>query len=183
MTAVDARPVLARIAALEPRRPFLLVGIGGRGGSGKTTLAHAVAEATGAQIVGTDEFWDGVGFALTRLRREVLDPLLAGEQARYRSWDWAGRQRRTDERVVDPSGVIVLEGVCALHRLFRDDEDLRVWVEAPYEVRLERGVTRDGEQARATWVEVWMPGEDRYVEADDPVSAAHVIVDGSGGPV
>ena len=79
----------------------------------------------------------------------------------------------------DRTGVVVVEGVCALHRMFRDDYDVRVWVDAPYDVRLERGVARDGEASRRTWVERWMPSEDRYVERDDPIACAHVIVDGS----
>jgi hypothetical protein len=29
---------------------------------------------------------------------------------------------------------------------------------------------------------VWMPSEDRYVATDDPVSCAHLVVDG-GGPL
>lgn len=64
--------------------------------------------------------------------------------------------------------------------MFRDAYDVRVWVEAPREVRLARGVARDGEGARATLTEVWMPSEDRYVERDDPIPSAHLVVDGSG---
>jgi uridine kinase len=74
--------------------------------------------------------------------------------------------------------VIVIEGVCALHRLFREAYDLKVWVEAPRELRLARGVARDGEDARRIWEETWLPGEDRYVQRDDPISAADMIVDG-----
>jgi uridine kinase len=173
---VEPRPLLDLIAAAHPVRPFTLVGIGGRGGAGKSTLAAMVP---GGRIVSTDEFWDGEGFELSRLRSEVFEPLLAGGAARYSSWDWAGG-RPGGTRVVEPSGVIVVEGVCALHRMFRDDYDIRVWVEAPYETRLARGVARDGEAARATWVERWMPSEDRYVERDDPVACADLIVDGSG---
>lgn len=175
MTRVDARPVLDLIAAARPARGFRLVGIGGRGGAGKSTLA---ARIDGAQVVSTDEFWDGQGFDLSRLRAEVFEPLLAARSARYAAWDWAAR-RPAGIRVVEPRGTVVVEGVCALHRLFRDDYDVRVWVEAPYEIRLARGVARDGEAARATWIERWMPGEDRYVERDDPVACADVIVDGS----
>ena len=154
-----------------------LVGIGGRGGAGKTTLARRFV---GAQIVGTDEFWDGADFELTRIRREVVDPLLAGSTARFHGFDWATQRPFEGERVVHPHGVVIVEGVCALHRMLRDAYDLRVWVDAPRELRLARGVARDGEASRQTWEEVWMPGEDRYVERDDPVSAAHVVVDGSG---
>jgi uridine kinase len=154
-----------------------LVGIGGRGGSGKTALARRFV---GAQTVGTDEFWNGSDFELSRLRREVVEPLLRGEEARYRGFDWDAKRPFEEERVVRPEGVVVVEGVCALHRMFRDAYDLRIWVEAPREVRLARGIERDGEAARRTWEEVWMPSEDRYVERDDPISAAHLIVDGSG---
>jgi uridine kinase len=171
---MDARPVLELIAAVSPERGFTFVGIGGRGGAGKSTLA---ARVPAAQVVSTDEFWDGAGFDLERLRAEVFEPLLEGGAARYASWDWsAGRAR--GERSVTPEGIVIVEGVCALHRMYRDDYDVRVWVEAPYEVRLARGVARDGEAARATWVERWMPGEDRYVERDDPVACADVVVDG-----
>jgi uridine kinase len=172
---VDAQPVLDLIGAVDPVRRFTFVGIGGHGGAGKSTLA---ARIPGAQVVGTDEFWDGEAFDLGRLRAEVFEPLVAGREARFASWDWAGR-RPGGDRTVAPRGVIVVEGVCALHRTFRDDYDVRVWVDAPYEVRLARGVARDGEASRETWVERWMPSEDRYVERDDPIACAHLVVDGS----
>ena len=171
---MDTRPVLELIAAATPARGFTFVGIGGHGGAGKSTLAREIPDA---QVVSTDEFWDGEGFALGRLRAEVFDPLVAGREARYASWDW-DRRRPGGKRSVVPAGVVVVEGVCALHRMFRDAYDVRVWVEAPYDVRLARGVARDGEDARATWVERWMPMEDRYVARDDPVSCADVVVDG-----
>ena len=175
---MDVEPVLDLVAAVRPGRPFTFVGVGGRGGAGKSTLA---ARIPGAQVVGTDEFWDGDGFDLGRLREEVFEPLLAGREARFASWNWAER-RAGGEHAVAPRGVVVVEGVCALHRRFRDDYDVRVWVEAPYEVRLARGVARDGEAARRTWVERWMPSEERYVESDDPIACADVIVDG-GSPL
>ncbi len=167
--------MLDLIDAAEPVRAFTFVGIGGRGGAGKSTLAARIPRA---QVVGTDEFWDGEGFDLGRLRAEVFDPLVAGREARFASWDWEGRRPRGD-RTVAPGGVVVVEGVCALHRMFRDDYDVRIWVDAPYEVRLARGVARDGEAARQTWVERWMPSEDLYVERDDPIACAHVVVDGA----
>jgi uridine kinase len=173
---MDPGPALRLIAAAMPARPFAFVGIGGRGGAGKSTLASRVE---GAQIVSTDEFWDGAGFDLSRLRVEVFDPLVTSRTAEFASWDWTGK-RPGPRRRVTPEGIVVVEGVCALHRMFRDDYDVRIWVEAPYEVRLARGIERDGEAARATWVEHWMPMEDRYVARDDPVSCADVVIDGSG---
>lgn len=160
---------------MAPR--LFLIGIGGRGAAGKSTLA---SRFVGAQVVGTDEFWDGAAFELSRLKSEVIEPLRRGETARYRGFDWDRQRPFDDVREVRPEGVVVIEGVCALHRMFREAYDLRIWVEAPREIRLARGLARDGDDARATWEEVWMPMEDRYVERDDPVSAADVVVDGSG---
>lgn len=172
MAARQMLDLIAAAGASEDR--LVLVGIGGHGGAGKTTLARMIP---GAHIVSTDEFWTGESFDLERLSREVVEPLSAGTVARFASYDWAARSNR-GIRVVEPVGIVVVEGVCALDHTLRDAYSVRIWVEAPYDVRLARGLARDGEGARATWVDVWMPSEDRYVERDDPVSCAHLVIDG-----
>jgi uridine kinase len=173
---MNASAVTRLIEAARAGRRLVLVGIGGHGGAGKTTLAQALP---GAQVVPTDAFWDGSGFDLSRLHREVLCPLMRDETARYAAYDWASGASGGHREVV-PQGVVVIEGVCALHRMFRDAYQVRVWVEAPRDLRLARGLARDGEDAREVWERHWMPSEDRYVERDDPIPSAHVIVDGSG---
>ena len=75
---------------------------------------------------------------------------------------------------------MIVEGVCALHRLAPGRVRGARLGSGAVRLRLERGVARDGEEARSTWVDVWMPSEDRYVERDDPVSCAHIVVDGVG---
>ena len=175
---MDVRPVLELIAAARAGAACTLVGIGGHGAAGETTLAGLIP---GAQIVSTDEFWDGEGFDLSRLARDVVTPLVEARPATFSSYDWAAQALR-GSRTVEPEGVVVIEGVCALHRMLRDAYAVRVWVEAPSEVRLARGLARDGEEARSTWVDVWMPSEERYVAQDDPVACAHLIVIGLGDP-
>jgi uridine kinase len=173
---MDAQPVLDRVAALAAEHPLVLVGIGGHGAAGKTTLARLIPNA---QVVGTDEFWTGAEFELSRLRAEVLEPLRRGDQAMYHAFSWDLQAPLPKPCVVRPEGVIVIEGVCALHKLFfRNAYHLRVWVEAPRELRLARGIARDGEGARRIWEETWMPSEDRYVQRDDPISAADIVVAG-----
>lgn len=178
-------PLRSLLSLIDQSRPtpsnrlFTVVGIGGHGGSGKSTLARLIATSrSDVQIVPTDSFWNGGQFDLARLRTQVLDALLDGLDATYDEWDWAGG-RLNGARTVTPSGVVIIEGVCALHEMFRPDLDVRVWIEAPYEVRLARGVERDGEDMRARWTDVWMPSEDAYVARDNPITCAQMIVDGT----
>jgi uridine kinase len=177
---MDGRPVLERVAELVAAPPHgracVLVGIAGHGAAGKSTLARSIP---GAQVVGTDEFWSGEEFEIARLRSEVVEPILRGEEAAYLPFSWEMQRPGTEIRRLRPEGVVVVEGVCALHATLRDAYDLRIWVEASRDLRLERAIARDGEEARRVWEERWMPSEDRYVARDDPVSAADLIVDGS----
>lgn len=171
--------VLRNIEAARVTAPFVLVGIGGHGGAGKSTLALRIAaEMPTSQVVATDAFWDGSGFDLQRLRVAVLDPLIAGQSVTYEEWDWTAKQHRHG-RELHPEGLIIIEGVCALHQMFRNDLAVRIWVDAPHDIRLARGVARDGEASRPTWVDVWMPNEDAYVRRDDPISCAQLIIDGT----
>ena len=176
-----ASPMRAILELVHLRRnqQMTLMGIGGCGGAGKSTLARRVAEEwPGTEVVATDAFWDGSSFDLGRLRTEVLDPLLANAAVTFDEWDWASKTRRP-ARAVRPEGLVVIEGVCALHQMFRDDLDIRLWVDAPREVRLERGVARDGEASRQQWETVWMPNEAAYIERDDPITCAHIVIDGT----
>jgi uridine kinase len=168
---VDA---IANIVATTQNRSLVIVGIGGHGAAGKTTLARSIP---GAAIVSTDEFWTGSGFALDRVKTDVLGPLRQGVVASYESWNWVTKTSN-GTRQVEPGGVVIIEGVCALHEMFREYYDLKVWVETPREVCLERAVERDGESERNQWVNVWMPNEDAYVERDQPLSCADLILNG-----
>ncbi len=150
------------------------MGIGGHGAAGKTTLARTVP---GAVVVSTDEFWTGSGFALDRVKTDVLDPLRNGVAAKFESWNWATKTSN-GLRHIDPGGVVIVEGVCALHEMLRGAYDLKVWVETPREVCLMRAVERDGESQREQWVNTWMPNEDAYVERDRPRDCVDLVVSG-----
>lgn len=99
---MDAGLVMDRIARLRGERTVVLIGIGGRGAVGKTTLARQI---DGAQLVSTDEFWDGEGFDLSRLHMQVVQPLMHGEAGRYHAYAWPDQRLESDQRLVRPEGV------------------------------------------------------------------------------
>jgi uridine kinase len=176
-----------RAAAANP----VLVGIDGPGGAGKTTLARLVKRHAGmpVTIVEGDDFYrtsaersgraPGVGeaFDWRRLHDEVLLPLRAGRPARYQRYDWSA-DRLTGWTVVQPQGAVIVEGVYSLRKELRTCFDVTVWVDAPAELRLARGLERDGEDARDWWLE-WMAEEERYRDEQRPDRAAMLRLDGS----
>jgi len=157
-----------------------IVAIDGPGGAGKTTLASQLTEALGgAQVVHTDDFasWDDPVDWWPRLLEQVLEPLARGDTARFRRSRWA----RVEEEAwveVAPADFVILEGVSASREAFRPFLTYSIWVEAPADVRLRRGLERDGEGARAQWEE-WMAEEDRYVERERPQERVDLVLSGA----
>ncbi len=133
----------------------------------------------GAPVVHTDDFasWENSAEWWPRLDEQVLQPLLVGGGARYQRYDW--NERRLAEWHDVPAGsVVVIEGVSAARRAIADLLTLAAWVETPRELCLERGVARDGEHMRATWLE-WLRAEEEHFRADSTRERADIIVDGA----
>lgn len=150
--------VLAAPATLGPGR---LVCIDGPAGSGKTTLSVALTDVVpGARVVHCDELLRGWG-GLPELADTVaalLTPLSSGQVGRWRRWDWlADGWAETHE--VAPGGLLVLEGVGSWSPAIADLVGVLVWVEAAPDLRLDRGIARDGEAMRDRW-EQWRLDED-----------------------
>ncbi len=168
------------------------VGIDGRGGSGKSTLARLLIDGwPDAVLVEMDDFYrpkddrarrperPGRNLDRERLARDVLEPLASGRGGRYRRYDW-DEDRMAEWHDVPADVVVVLEGVYSTSDFLRGYLDHAIWVECPHQLRLERGIERDGEHMRGVWTQEWMPAEDRYVEEERPDLRADLVLDGSG---
>src|SRR5690349_16684126 len=132
LLAVD--PVVAAIRARSVSTRAVVVVIDGRSGSGKSTVAKTVAQATDAVIVACDDFfaasvtnaeWDrrtpeqraADAIDWRRLKREAIEPLRIGRTARWYAFDFVAGprsdgtyplQRTPTERAAKP--VVLLDG-------------------------------------------------------------------------
>jgi uridine kinase len=181
-----ARETVAAVLELASRRaPTLgtgrLICIDGPAGSGKTTLAAALAEATGARVLHMDDHyqgWAGLGDAPSRIRDQVLRPLAGGRPGHYHRYDWeAGRW--AERHTVTPSPLLVVEGVGSGSQELAAHCTVLVWVEADRDLRLARGLARDGQALRDQWLR-WMDAEAGHFSRHRTRERADLVVDGVG---
>ncbi|HEX7105694.1 MAG TPA: hypothetical protein VF218_07005 [Acidothermaceae bacterium] len=160
-----------------------IVAVDGPGGAGKTTFATRLragfAADTDVPVVHTDDFasWDNQFGWGPLLRARVIEPLRRGEAGRYQRYDWV-RKRFAEWHEVPVADVVVVEGVGAGQRLLADALAMTVWVDTPPDVRLARGIARDGEELRAFWQQ-WIVGEQAHFAADDTLARADLVVIGN----
>jgi hypothetical protein len=57
--------------------------------------------------------------------------------------------------------------------------NLTVFVCAEYNLRLQRGIDRDGTELKSKWVQDWMPEEMQYMDSDHkPRQRADMVIEG-----
>lgn len=191
-TEYDQLAATIRARAKDCGRIF--VAVDGPGASGKSTFAqHLAASIQGACIVHIDDFYlpsglrsERVGctgplFDLPRLAREVTMPGSEGKAIRYQRYDWAS-DALAEWTIVPESTPLILEGVFCLAAELREAYTYKVWCRADPDLRLARGLARDGEEARSRWVDLWMPAEAEYESREKPKEDADLILDSSQNP-
>ena len=141
----------------------LIIGIDGRSGTGKTSLAaqleqQLTAAGHSVHVLHLDDFypgWDGL-FDGVEAWDALSVQLTEGIAGTYTPWDWeAGAPGEV--RTVDPAAtqVIICEGVGAIAGAC----EVRILATAPDEVRRERAMARDGDTFRPHW-ERWAAQEE-----------------------
>lgn len=181
-----------QIVSVPSKHRQRIVAIDGGGGAGKTTFASYLQEAiAGSVVVKIDDFYRppqlrtpllstkiiNPNFDWDRLRTSVLEAVKENQEIRYQHYDFKAGTL-SGEIISIPSDVtIIVEGVWSLQEAFRDFYDYCIWLEAPSDVRMERGVARDGEEYRKVWEEEWIPIDESYKEIYKPHLQADCVID------
>jgi uridine kinase len=142
--------------------PSFVIGIAGGTGAGKTTVAREITEEVEDSVtrIPMDNYYEDLSHMNFEERKQVnydhpsafewdllrehMDTLLSGQPIEMPQYDFSAHNRMDETETVEPTDVVVLEGILALH-----DEDLnemldiRVYVETDADVRILRRIERD----------------------------------------
>ncbi len=174
--------LLEKIKLTPKKHKTMLIGVDGVGGAGKTTLSEYIkSNLDDVTIVQLDDFYlPELGRAnRERVLQQVFIPLEKNTTANYQIYDWVNDSH---EKIVsiNPGGIVVVEGVYALHPDFANRYDFMVWINCPQEIGFKRGIERDkirdGVDNSDKWLNIWMPKEKEYVESKNPQQYADYIL-------
>lgn len=184
--------ILNKIKETTSVKPFCLVAIDGCGGSGKSTLSeYIVSRYGGGQIIHMDDFYkpsnerlqleinkkdSGSDYDIKRLTQDIIIPIINGMDARYQRYDW-DVDKLVEWHTVEPNGLIIVEGVYSISDQLHNKYDIKIFVECNRELRLKRGLERDGENALDFWKQ-WMIEEDKYLQEQKPRDRSDFTISG-----
>ena len=142
--------------------PSFVIGIAGGTGAGKTTIAEQITETVGEEVTRfpLDNYYrdlshlemaereavnyDHPSAFEWELVREHLGHLLEGRRIEMPQYDFSVHNRTDETATVEPTDVVVVEGIFALHDAdVVDMQDLRIFVETDADVRIIRRIRRD----------------------------------------
>ena len=149
----------------------LVVGIAGGTGSGKTTVARAIAQALPEAAVASVEHdayyrdrpdlrederaelnYDHPDSLESELLVQHLDVLRAGGAVEVPIYDFKTHRRRPDRRHLPARPVIIVEGILVfVEEAVRERLDLKIFVDTDADIRVFRRIRRDMEQRGRTF--------------------------------
>lgn len=169
----------------------LVVAIDGNCGSGKTTLADALAEQFDSNVIRMDDFFlppelrtkdrlleAGGNVHYERFVEEVITPLSQDESFDYRVFcchkmDYIGSSK------VEKKSLTIVEGAYSMRPDFRPAYDLNIFVTCDREEQYARILKRNGDQGLKMFQERWIPMEDRYFQAYGVKALCDIVLDTS----
>ena len=175
----------------ESKAERLLVTIDGPCASGKTTFARGLSEAISAPVIHTDDFvvphakktaerlaLPGGNCDAERLVQEVLAPFQRGEPVRFHRYDCREDCLLPEEELPKGVRLLILEGSYCNLPVLRAYANLRLFMDTPEKIRMERLRKRETPESLRRFREMWIPLENAYFQAYHLPDGGCVIVSG-----
>jgi uridine kinase len=154
-----------------------IIAIDGPCAAGKSTLAAALGNALGANVLHLDDFFlrpgqrtperlrePGGNLDRERFWSDVFIPLTAGADFDYRPFDCA-KQSLSPPIHVRHTPLSIVEGAYSLHPLFRDSYALRIFLSVEPDTQWTRILRRNGPEMAERFRSEWIPMENAYFQA------------------
>jgi uridine kinase len=152
----------------------ILIGIAGGTGSGKTSIAKAIASDFGKSevvLIEEDSYYrdlsnltieeraavnfdhpDSVDY---NLMRQHLNELICGNTVSIPIYDFSTHMRLKEVQTIEKHRIIILEGILALFdQEIRTMMDIKIYVETADDIRIIRRITRDMNKRERTFSSV-----------------------------
>ncbi|MED5271864.1 MAG: uridine kinase [Candidatus Thermoplasmatota archaeon] len=180
-----------------------IIAISGGSGSGKTTLANKIMtlfEEKECEIISQDNYYidlsekfDHDGGSLNFDHPDMLEfSLLANHLKKLKenkevmipTYDFSTHSRKKDTQKINPKKIILVDGILILNsKELVDIFDLKIFIDVPDDIRLERRMFRDINERERTadgvinqWEKQVLPMHKKYVETS--AKFANIIVSG-----
>jgi uridine kinase len=172
------------IKTSEAFSPYVIA-VDGFGGSGKSTLCNHLSKLlTDSMIIQTDDFiksphepnvfehdWQAI-------EDKVLKRIKTDNAITVKIYDWHILGAIPDVKAAIKRYVLI-DGIGLLESKFTQYFDLKIWMDCPYELALERGKKRDKEEQGVDhdelWDTIWGPGSQDYFKRARPDLRADVL--------
>ena len=165
----------------------VIVGMDGRCGSGKTSLAELIAGIFPCNVVHTDDFYlpmeereenwteiPGGNMDFARLHSEILIPARSGDEVLYRPYCCQEGAYGEALRLA-PCPLLVVEGSYSHYSLLAEAYDLKVFLTCSQEVQKRRLQEREGSYF-TMFEKRWIPMEENYFHHFDVEAGSDLVV-------
>ena len=150
--------------------PVFLIGIAGGTGSGKTSIAKAIASdfpPLKVALIEQDSYYKDLSLLTIQERSEVnfdhpdsvdfqlmkeqLTELLQGNTVEIPIYDFTSHTRKSDTRLIEKHQIIIIEGILALFDPdIRNMMGIKIYVETADDIRITRRIKRDLNKRKRT---------------------------------
>ena len=169
--------IIKEIDKLLQDEKRIIIGIDGRSGSGKSSLANELAKTYDSNLFHMDDFFlpgkekteerlnqPGGNVDYMRFKDQVMDNLVSDKAFTYKIFD-CNLQSLTEKRTISPKKLNIVEGVYSMHPLLIDSYQLKIFLDIDDESQRERIILRNGKDMYRKFKEEWIPLEDKYFQA------------------